>query len=176
MQAKLAYYQVMLQDESDVGLLFAAPEVPYFNPQEQTYIASWEPISASLRDGRSADLMRCPIGFNVCTKQLRDAVQAALGANDKVQWLEFKASFPDGRHESCWGLYIYEFFDVLDPDKTLWIKDYPRRPVVDGRKAAGHHLFKLTPHSAFFMVSDEMRRVMERFDCSAYEFVQREVV
>ena len=176
MKAKPVYYQFGLRDESDVGLLFAAPDVPHFNPQVRSYIDTWEPLSVILRDGRPGDIMRCPVGFNVCTTPLRDAIQAALGPDDKVQWLEFKASFPDGRHESCWGLYVFEFFEVLDPDKTLWIRDYPRRPVVDSRKAAGHHLFKLTPHSAFFMVSGEMKRVMDRFDCSAYEFVKREVV
>ena len=170
------YFEVILKNESDVGHLYAAPEIPYFNELTRKRFDSWEPIAVTLRGGRAADLMDCPKGFNICTTRLRDAIQQALGPKDEVQWLEFHATFPDGRQETCWAISLYKSFDVLDHEKTLWLKDYPRRPVFDSRKAEGHHLFQYMPGDPFFAVSGDMKRVMDRFDCAAYGFTQREVV
>lgn len=161
------FYQMTYVSDAEYapfGVAYAAAHVPaLLLPPSGTRVQNWMPLTLELRDGEYADYLANDLGARLCSRRMREVVDASCTEHDDIQWLCTQVVAQDGESRPYSILHFPSDFPVLNRDHSVMAGDMPMQVVLSWQDALGHAIFTLPGEQGRrTYVAEEMRRALER--------------
>lgn len=111
--------------------------------------------------------------IRIVSSRFREALEEAMGPGDRIQFFPATIDYGDQSDDTYWIAYFPDRFPVLNLEYSEKLGSVWGRITLDASQLEGHDVFALPSASqASFAVSDQARRIIERYGIEGIQFDQ----
>lgn len=120
-------------------------------------VQDWSAPRLTIESDELVDYLPNSLGVRLCSRRMRDLIDANLGPSDIVQWLPTEVVDIYGTSHDYLVLHLPGDDDVLNESRSIMAGDFVVKPVIDARKVKDRQVFRLPEAMLTAFVSGEMR-------------------
>ena len=164
------YYQALYGTDQTEGVGYADKQDKLFLLPDHGEVVDWRPLRLELRDGVFSDYLASNLGCRMCSKKLKQVLQALASLDDELQWLEVEVRQGADRRP-YWILHFPNPPDVLNPDETVFAGKCVVQPVLDRFKVDGHDVFSFPLGGELkLFVSKGVKQAIDAAGCTGLQY------
>lgn len=123
-------------------------------------VQDWSAPRLVVESDDLVDYLPNNIGVRLCSKRMRDLIDANLGAGDRIQWLRAEVVDIFGTSHDYFVMHMPGHDDVLNESRSIMAGDFVVKPVIDAEKVRGRQIFRLPEAMLTAFVSRELKEKM----------------
>ncbi|MGH2445065.1 MAG: imm11 family protein [Candidatus Limnocylindria bacterium] len=117
----------------------------------------WSAPRLVVESDELVDYLPNNLGVRLCSRRMRDLIDANLGPRDSVQWLPAEVIDIFGAGHDYFVLHMPGDDDVLNESHSIFSGDFVVKPVIEAEKVRGRQMFRLPEAMLTALVTRELQ-------------------